>query len=405
MDTITHGIAGALMGKALFRGDEMLTSRPMNRQRIITWSLMLGAIFPDSDVFRDMLSKNDLLILTWHRSVTHSLICLPVFALMLAGLMHRFARWRKWDAPSFAALTGIYAIGILSHILLDLVTSFGTMVWSPLQWTRPAWDLIFIIDFSLSAILLVPQILAWVYSKRDGLRGRALGSWIVSVIAALAVAGIARSVNAAISLGAILVIIVILAAVFLLPAIRGRGLQVRSATWNAAGFTAALAYVALAVFNHHAALVRVQEFAVAEHLEVQAIGALPLPPSLWHWDGLVLTPRGVYETRMDLSGNPDQVQAAISNPAAEAFPLEYRFYPDAPPNSYIDAAKQLPEVRTVLWFSRFPVTRFHKEGNDAVVEIADLRFPHVRPDRPASFTYRVRFGANGNVVSQGWIRP
>jgi membrane-bound metal-dependent hydrolase YbcI (DUF457 family) len=404
MDTITHGIAGALIGKALFRGDDMVTSRPMNRERIITWSLMLGAIFPDSDVFRDTFSHNELLILTWHRSFTHSLICLPAFALALAGLTRWFVRWRKWDAPSFAALTGIYAIGILSHILLDLVTSFGTMVWSPLQWSRPAWDLIFIIDFTLSAILLVPQILAWVYAKREGLPGRALGSWIVSVIGALAVAGIARSVNAPISVASILAIIVILAAVFLLPAIRGRGLQVRHAAWNVAGFIAALAYIALATFTHHAALVRVQEFAALEHLDVQAIGALPLPPSLWHWDGLVLTPRGVYETRMDLSGSPDQVQGVVSNPAVEVFPLEYRFYPDAPPNSYIDAAKRLPEVQKVLWFSRFPVTRFHKEGNDAIVEIADLRFPHVRPDRPASFTYRVRFGANGNVVSQGWVR-
>jgi len=53
MDTITHGIAGALLGKALFRGDEMLAMRPVNRGRVITWSLMLGAIFPDIDVFRE----------------------------------------------------------------------------------------------------------------------------------------------------------------------------------------------------------------------------------------------------------------------------------------------------------------------------------------------------------------
>jgi hypothetical protein len=58
MDTITHGIAGALIGKAIFRGDEMFAVRPMNRGRIVTWSLMLGAIFPDSDVFRDMFSHN-----------------------------------------------------------------------------------------------------------------------------------------------------------------------------------------------------------------------------------------------------------------------------------------------------------------------------------------------------------
>src|ERR1700692_1145114 len=174
MDPITHGIAGALIGKAVFRGDEMFAFRPMNRARVVTWSLMLGAIFPDSDVFREMFSHNDLLILTWHRSLTHSLVCLPLFAIALAALTRWFVRWRKWDAPSFAALTGIYAIGILSHILLDLVPSFGTMIWSPLKWSRPAWDLIFIIDFSFSAILLVPQIVAWVYARGEGLHRRAL---------------------------------------------------------------------------------------------------------------------------------------------------------------------------------------------------------------------------------------
>jgi len=31
----------------------------------------------------------------------------------------------KVEAPSFAVLTAIYAVGILSHILLDLVTSLA----------------------------------------------------------------------------------------------------------------------------------------------------------------------------------------------------------------------------------------------------------------------------------------
>src|ERR1700686_4344778 len=118
MDTITHGIAGALISKALFSGDDLFPSRPMNRQRIVTWSTMIRAIFPDSDVFRDMLSRNDLLVISWHRSITHSLLCLPIFALLLAALTRWIARSRKWDAPSFAVLTGIYALGILSHILL-----------------------------------------------------------------------------------------------------------------------------------------------------------------------------------------------------------------------------------------------------------------------------------------------
>jgi membrane-bound metal-dependent hydrolase YbcI (DUF457 family) len=404
MDTITHGIAGALIAKAAFRGQDMLAAKPVNRERIITWSLMLGAIFPDSDVVREFFSDNDLLILTWHRSITHSLVCLPFFAVALAVLTRWFVRWRKWDAPSFAALTGIYAIGILSHILLDLVTSFGTMIWSPVKWSRPAWDLIFIIDFTLTSIFLVPQIVAWVYAKEEGLARRALVSWLVFAAATLAVAAIALGVDAPLSIGGILAAIVVLAAAFLLPAIRKWGLRVRLASWNLAGLLTALGYVGAAIYAHHVALARVDKFSSSLHLEAQSQGALPFPPSLWHWDGLVLTPRGVYELRMNLSGESSDVQAAGLAPSADSS-LTYRFYPDAAPNPYIEAAKRLPEVQTVLWFARFPVTRFHKEGGIAVVEISDLRFPQMRPDRPSSFTYRVRFAVDGTVLSEGWVKP
>ena len=404
MDTITHGIAGALIAKAAFRGQDMLGAKPVNRQRIITWSLMLGAIFPDSDVFREFFSHNDLLILTWHRSITHSLVCLPFFALALAALTRWFVRWRKWDAPSFSVLVAIYAVGILSHILLDLVTSFGTMIWSPVKWSRPAWDLIFIIDFTFSAILLAPQIVAWVYAKEEGLQRRALGSWMVFALGTLGVAAIGRAVDAPLSLSGILAAVVIFAAAFLLPAVRKWGLRVRLASWNLAGLLLAIGYIGAAVYAHRVALERVDKLSSLLHLDVQSRGALPSPPSMWHWDGLIRAPRGVYELRMDLSGESAEVQAASAGPDAGSS-LSYRYYPDAAPNPYIEAAKRLPEVQTVLWFARFPVTRFHKEGADAIVEISDLRFPQTRPDRPASFTYRVRFDANGNVTSQGWVRP
>ena len=36
---------------------------------------MFGAIFPDSDVMRGWFDHNDMLIMTWHRSITHSLLC------------------------------------------------------------------------------------------------------------------------------------------------------------------------------------------------------------------------------------------------------------------------------------------------------------------------------------------
>jgi membrane-bound metal-dependent hydrolase YbcI (DUF457 family) len=395
MDTITHGIAGALIGKAVFRGEDMFASHPMHRGRIITWSLMLGAIFPDSDVSRDIFSHDTLLVITWHRSITHSLILLPLWALLLAAITGVFAKWRKWEAPSFAALSAIYAVGILSHILLDLVTTFGTMIWSPLEWSRPAWDLIFIVDFTLTAIFLVPQLLAWVYAHPERVRGRAVGMWLVFLPAPFLIARIGETVGAPISGGVVLSAMIIFAALFLLPALLGWGAKIRHDNWNRAGFAAALIYVGCTVYAHHVALSRIQKFAELERLQVESIGALPLPPSLWHWDGLVRTERGVYELRMDLADKPSSDGQLLA--------LEHRYYPDAPPNSYIEAAKRLPEVQKVLWFSRFPVMRFRKEGDVAVVEISDIRFAPMRRDRPAAFTYRVRLGSDGNVLSQGWV--
>jgi membrane-bound metal-dependent hydrolase YbcI (DUF457 family) len=394
MDTITHGIAGALIGKALFHGEDTFASRPVNRGRIITWSLMVGAIFPDSDVFRDFFSSDKLLIITWHRSLTHSLVLLPLWAVILAAITQAFARWRKWEAPSFAMLTAIYAVGLLSHILLDLVTSFGTMMWSPFEWSRPAWDLIFIVDFTLTALFLLPQLLAWVYSHPEKVKSRALGMWLVFLPAPLLIARIGEIVGAPISGRVILGATLIFTALFLLPALQGWGIKIKHDNWNRAGFIASLVYVALALFAHHLAFARIQKFAEVDHLQVQSIGALPLPPSLWHWDGLVRTPRGVYELRMDLSEKSASETDLLAH--------EHHYYPDAYPNSYIDAARLLPEVQKVMWFSRFPVTRFHKEGDVAVVEISDIRFVQTRRDRPAGFTYRVRFDINGNVLSKGW---
>jgi len=403
MDTITHGIAGALIAKAAFKGDDLFTSGPINKRRVITWSLMLGAIFPDSDVLRDFLSRDPMLMVTWHRSITHSLLCLPIWTLLLAALTRAICRWRKWEAPSYPALCSIWAVGLLSHIFLDLVTTFGTMIWSPFKWSRPAWDILFILDFSFTGILLIPQLLAWTYEHPEHLRRRATIMWLIFTPVPFLISRIAAIVGAPTSNDVIVVATVLFAALFLLPAIRGWGLRIPYVTWNRAGFALATGYLLAATFAHQQALQRIQKFAVTQNIEVQSIAALPFPPSLWHWDGLVLAPRGVYEVRMDLS---DVLYSRLAQKAdpPDAPPIEHTYYPEAPDNLFIEKARSLLEVQKFFWFARFPVTRFHREGSDAVVEFLDVRFPQIRHDRPPSFEYRVRFSAEGDVRTQGWVR-
>jgi len=233
-----------------------------------------------------------------------------------------------------------------------------------------------------------------VYAHAEKVQGRAVGMWLVFLPAPFVIARIGAIVGAPISGRVVLSAMLIFAALFLLPAVLGWGVKIKHDTWNRAGFAAALLYVACTFYAHYVAFSRIQKFAELDRLQAESIGALPLPPSLWHWDGLVRTERGVYELRMDLADKPAN--------DGELLALEHHYYPDAPPNSYIEEAKRLPEVQKVLWFSRFPVTRFHKEGDVAVVEISDIRFVQISRNRPASFTYRVRLSSDGNVLSQGW---
>src|SRR5437016_14166011 len=104
---------------------------------------------------------------------------------------------------------------------------------------------------------------------------------------------------------------------------------------------------------------------------------MPLPPSLWHWDGLIRTSRGVYELRMNLA----QRAAAGASPEAA---IEYGYYPDALDNPFIEEPRQLPQVKTVLWFARFPLTRFRPDAEASTVSTVDLALRPARPgQRPA----------------------
>jgi len=413
MDTITHGIVGALTGKALFPGRDMpaeasgdsqspARSSPTAKTAIVACTL--GSIFPDIDIFAGTLAHNPLAIMEWHRNITHSLLMLPVWALLLAAASLPLARWLRWQRPSFLALAGIYAAGLATHVFLDVVTSFGTMVWSPLQYSRPAWDWLFIVDLTLTSIALVPQLAAWCYRAPDKFALRAGCTWAALTVAALGGHTLASSAGYPFPIWVVGILSAVFGVVLLAPRIGDAGFQWRRASWCRAGLALVCIYLASAAVMHGRALADVDRFAAQNHLHVERSAALPLPPALTHWAGVISTPEGVWRTTFHLPGG-----------AIERTQLYARSESDP----HVNESRKLRDVQVYLWFARFPIWRVLRRDGQTVVEISDVRFFRddnpdttasrgqaksfvgIRPN-PAGFTFQIVFDAAGNVIYHGF---
>jgi membrane-bound metal-dependent hydrolase YbcI (DUF457 family) len=384
MDPITHGITGALVGKGFFS----------DRQgRVATFAATLGAVFPDVDLVAELASRDPMAIVKYHRGITHSFVALPFFAAALAWLTRLVARRRGIATPSWGSLTIIYGVGIASHILLDGTTSFGTRMWTPFSQKRVAWDLMFIIDFVLSACVLLPQVVAWIYNQEARERSlssaRAKKMWALFSVAALVIWAVALFADYPFHLWIVGLASALLAAFFFMPGVNGWGLRVRRSRWCQAGACVTLAYVFLCAAAHHAAMNRVRNFAEDNRIAVVRMGALPIPPSLLDWGDLIRTPDGVYQTRFDLR---------------HAEHPSFSFVADSAPNAFVARALQLPDVELYWNFARFPTIRTSVMDNDSIVDFGEHRFTNGNRRAPQPFSYRVIFDNAGNVVAEGWLQ-
>ena len=136
---------------------------------------LVAAAFPDSDVVLKWVS--DLAYLRGHRGVTHSVLMLPLWALLL-GAIAASAYRRRAAWPRYAWLAGA---GIAIHIVGDWITQFGTMLLAPLSDARFGLGSTFIIDLVLTGIVLAGLLAsaAWRRSRMPALAALALlPAWI-----------------------------------------------------------------------------------------------------------------------------------------------------------------------------------------------------------------------------------
>jgi inner membrane protein len=172
MDTLTHALSGALVGRLLARrrAASPIESSPAAATGVpvtaVTngppvWQMVVAgtvaATFPDLDFVLGWVSE--LAYLRGHRGVTHSILLLPLWGLLIAWLLARFfgrgERLRaQGGAPSWRAFYLVVCSAIGIHIAGDLITQFGTMILAPFSDRRFGIGTTFIIDLVFTGIIV-----------------------------------------------------------------------------------------------------------------------------------------------------------------------------------------------------------------------------------------------------------
>lgn len=143
MDPISQGALGAVAAATCADRSNL------RKAVLVGWA---AGMLADADVL--ISSESDpLLNIEYHRHFTHSLIFVPVGALLCAGFFWLIAR-KYWRLP-FKRLYLVSLAGYATAGLLDACTSYGTRLLWPFSDTRVAWSIISIVDPVFTGTLLV----------------------------------------------------------------------------------------------------------------------------------------------------------------------------------------------------------------------------------------------------------
>jgi inner membrane protein len=340
MDTITHVLTGGVIAKAI------------DDEKIGNWGTIAGlamGFFPDSDFILGLFNRQ--FYLEYHRDFTHSLILVPFYALFFSWLFvkiskrHTFWNYYKICLPV-----------LVSHVILDLLTSYGTMILSPFSEHRFSWDLVFIIDLVFSGIVFFPLVVSIFWKDK--------------------------------------------------------------AQWVCRGSLIGLAlYILFCWVQHHQAIELTRAFAKNLDEEIMQVGSLPQPISPFRWANYVETKDRVYQGFVDLTlkkpPRPLHRQAeSLSNFSISLERLKslyeppgrvhYQSYQRLQDSPWVEKALATEGVKFYYWFARFPVVVSVNSRNGIHrVEFLDVRF--LLPGIRTPFVYYVEFDDSGKIRSEGFV--
>lgn len=142
-DNITHGLAAALLAQAGFQ---------QRYGAIATVALVVGSELPDIDALFKLAGP--VAGFVHHRGITHSILGGLVLALLGAA-----GFWSVRRTQPYWRLVWLVYIGVLLHIGMDYLTSYGTQIFLPFNARHYTSDTVFIVDYCYTAIMITGLLL------------------------------------------------------------------------------------------------------------------------------------------------------------------------------------------------------------------------------------------------------
>jgi inner membrane protein len=183
LDNLTHSLVGLFLARLGFK---RLTPRG-------TAIMVVAANAPDFDAVSWFFGGANYI--HYHRNLTHSLIAMPVMALIAVAVVRILGRRQVRWGPAF----GIAFAAVISHIILDLTNVYGVRLLLPFSGRWFHWDLTPIIDLIIWSVLLLgvaaPALVRLVGSEIGEHRKEAGNvGWAVTALLLLSAYDYARSV-------------------------------------------------------------------------------------------------------------------------------------------------------------------------------------------------------------------
>ncbi|MEO1257390.1 MAG: metal-dependent hydrolase [Bacteroidota bacterium] len=157
MDSLTQATLGAAIG-------ELFLGKKMGKKGALVGAVV--ATIPDLDVAL-YLFYGQLDMLSIHRGLSHSILFSFSGALLIAYILSRMKLAKE---VSFKRLYVFSWAALITHILLDVFTAYGTQIYEPFSDERIGFDSINVIDPLYTTPLMIGLLCSLFFIKNDEYR-------------------------------------------------------------------------------------------------------------------------------------------------------------------------------------------------------------------------------------------